>query len=298
MSTSVGSSLVIAIFGANGNISSNVISHIEKLLANGTDLISDFTLRIITRDPENLLTKVHCMKTEIIAGSINDTDRLDELLMNVHRAFFCLPQHLSSDEMLATSNRFTDAAKRAGVQTVVRISSYGMDNKSATEGSQGTLGKAHVEGEEYMRANGLTVTSVRPTSFFSNFLKYDYPSVNTSSTFYSPLGKESSVNWISCDDISSVVARALLDYKLDGKVLDITGSDQNTLTAENMRILLQKKFQKDIIYVELPIPENTEMNGLWLFLRAGGFSHHTNTVEEITGKKPIEFSDFLDTLLK
>ena len=149
-----------------------------------------------------------------------------------------------------------------------------------------------------MRANGLTVTSVRPTSFFSNFLKYDYPSVNTSSTFYSPLGKESSVNWISCDDISFVVARALLDYKLDGKVLDISGPEQNTLTAENMRILLQKKFQKDIIYVELPIPENTEMNGLWLFLRAGGFSHHTNTVEEITGKKPIEFSDFLDTLLK
>ena len=297
MSSLSSSQVVIAIFGANGNISSSVISHLENFECSGSDIISDYTLRIVTRDIEVLSTRQFCIKTEIMVGSITDIDRLDELLQNVNRVFFCLPQSLSSEDMVKTSMSFAKAAKRAGVQTVVRISSYGMDNKSDTTSSQGSLGKAHVEGEEHMRALGLTVTSVRPTSFFSNFTKYDDPSIKSYSTFYSPLGNNASVNWISCDDISNVVATCLLNMSFDGQILDITGSEKNTLSAEQMRILFEAKYKKNVTYVELPLPESVEMNGLWMFLRNGGFAHHTNTVERVTRKKAIEFSDFLDNYI-
>ena len=297
MSASGDRGVVIAIFGANGNISSGVISHIEKFECFGSDMITNYTLRIVTRDPNMLADRQFSIKTEIVCGSITDTNLLDELLCDVNRVFFCLPQSLSSDDMVRTSASFSNAAKRAGVQTVIRISSYGMDDKSYTTNCQGSLGKAHVEGEEYMRSLGLTVTSVRPTSFFTNFIKYDDPSIKSNSTFYSPLGNDSSVNWISCDDISAVSAACLLRTSFDGLILDITGTAKNTLSAEQMRLLFQEKYKKNVTYVELPLPESVEMNGLWTFLKCGGFSHHTSTVEEVTGKKPIDFADFLDDFL-
>jgi hypothetical protein len=47
--------------------------------------------------------------------------------------------------MIQFSNEFTDAAKKAGVSNVVRISSFGMDNKNNNTDvptlSQGLLGK-------------------------------------------------------------------------------------------------------------------------------------------------------------
>lgn len=158
------------------------------------------------------------------------------------------------------------------------------------------LGKAHIRGEEYMEKNNLVLTSVRPTSFFTNFMKYDIPSLKSDSSFSSPLGTYSAVNWISCEDISAVVAYALLDTSYDGKILDITGSKNNTLTAENMRIMLQNVVGRDILYKESPIPDVKAMHDLWDFLRGGGFNHHTNTVEDVTGRKPIEFESFLKTI--
>ena len=299
MSALVEAPIIIAVFGANGNISSNVLSHIERTVGNehvGT-CISNFKVRIITRNPELLPTTGYKFIHEVVRGSIDDVHLLGENLKGVSRVFFCLPQEFSSADMIRVSNQFADSAEAAGVQVVVRISSYGIDSSSATTCSQGTLGGAHIAGEQYMKEKGLILTSIRPTSFFTNFLKYDAPSIRTVGSFYSPLGDSAAVNWISCDDISAVVACALLNTSLDGRVLDITGSEKNTLTAEAMRQLIQLKTGKMVSYIELPLPDSTEMNGLWTFLRAGGFCHNTNTFEEVTGRPPTEFSEFLGTIL-
>lgn len=290
---------IIALFGASGNISSHVISCLQRAnLDHGEhcNTIQDYSLRIITRTPELLSNLALPFKVEIIVGSINEIDRLDAFLQDVTRVFFCLPQHLSAHDMVAASQALSQSACNAGVQTVVRISSYGMDEKSATTSSQGSLGQAHILGEQYMRECGLTCTSVRPTSFFSNFLKYDFPSIKNNGSFCSPLGSEASVNWISCEDIAAVVAAALLNESLDGKILDITGPECNTLSADGMRAIIELKTGKHVTYTELPVPESGDMNGLWTFLRAGGFCHHTDTFEKICGRKPITFSDFVSTL--
>jgi uncharacterized protein YbjT (DUF2867 family) len=291
--------VMIALFGASGNISSQVISCLQRASLDHEKhdvTIQSYTLRIITRTPEPLKDLVFPFKVEVIVGSIDEVDRLDELLQGVTRVFFCLPQHLSAPDMIVISQAFSRSAGSMGVQTVVRISSYGMDEKSATTSSQGSLGQAHILGEQCMRDSGLKCTSVRPTSFFSNFLKYDFPSIQNNGTFCSPLGNNASVNWISCEDIAAVVAAALLNESLDGKILDITGSECNTLSAEGMRAIIESETGKSISYTELPVPDSGDMNGLWTFLRAGGFSHHTNTFEKVCKRKPITFSDFVSSL--
>lgn len=299
MSNSAEKQPVIALFGASGNISSHVISHLRRAHQDHVKhdvTVKSYILRIITRTPNLLKDLEFPFEVEVVVGSIEEGDRLDELLQGVTRVFFCLPQHLSASDMIMISQAFSRSASNAGVQTVVRISSYGMDEKSATTSSQGSLGQAHILGEHCMRDSGLKCTSVRPTSFFSNFLKYDFPSIQNNGTFCSPLGNDASVNWISCVDIAAVAAAALLNESLDGKILDITGPECNTLSAEGMRAIIESSTGKNISYTELPVPDSGDMNGLWTFLRAGGFSHHTKTVEEVCKRKPITFSDFISSL--
>jgi uncharacterized protein YbjT (DUF2867 family) len=290
---------LVALFGATGNISSTILNQLEEAKLNsekhGGSTIN-FAVRVCTRQPDLLQERTFPFPIEICRGSVDELGRLDLLLCGVSRVFFCLPQYLSASDMVSVSRAFTDSAIKAGVKVIVRISSYGMDDRSASTCSQGSLGEAHIAGEKYMRESGLIVTSIRPTSFFSNFLKFDVPSIRSCLTFCSPLGSEASVNWISCEDIAAVVALSLVKSSLDGRVLDITGSENNTLSVAKMKSLIESKTGKSISYVELPLPESGEMNGLWVFLRSGGFSHSTTTFEEVTARKPIEFSDYLSTL--
>merc|ERR1712146_36744 len=56
--------------------------------------------------------------------------------------------------------------------------------------------------------------SLCPTSFNTNFVKYDLPSIRENHTFSSPLGYNSSVNWVDVKDIGEIAAKLLLFYCL------------------------------------------------------------------------------------
>mmetsp|Transcript_21902 Transcript_21902/g.52337 ORF Transcript_21902/g.52337 Transcript_21902/m.52337 type:complete len:202 (-) Transcript_21902:745-1350(-) len=76
--------------------------------------------------------------------------------------------------MTQTSSDFLAAAKSAGVKVIVRLSSFGIDARGAVASpgvGQGPLGDSHARAEAEAAAAGLVVTSVRPTSFTSNFLR-------------------------------------------------------------------------------------------------------------------------------
>jgi uncharacterized protein YbjT (DUF2867 family) len=88
---------LIAMFGASGNINSSVIENLEKIMAtdgNKSSVISNYTLRIITRNPESLNDRRFNIKTEIVKGSICNEDQMGKLLKGVDRVFICLPQCL------------------------------------------------------------------------------------------------------------------------------------------------------------------------------------------------------------
>jgi len=212
--------------------------------------------------------------------------------------FFCLPQALSSADMVSVSNAVTDAAKHAGVQCIVRISSARIDAylSDSPIPSQGPLGEAHVKGEVYTKEKGITLTSIRPTSFSTNFIAYDLPSIKSTNVFASPLGPEAAVNWVCTPDIAGVAVRALLDRKYDGQVLDVTGPATSTLTAAQMQALLERTCARSIEYKEVSPPPIPDLQGLWGFLRAGGFDLSSSVVRDVTGKEPQDFADFLGTL--
>merc|ERR1712032_579238 len=202
--------------------------------------------------------------------------------------FLCLPQSLAPREMETVSNAVVDAAKMSGAKRLVRVSSLGIDG----DVGQGALGAAHVACEAHCHAAGLPLTSIRPTSFHTNFLTYDAESLRKENCFRSPLGKEAKVNWVDCQDIGQVAAVLLQKEETPGRgneVFEVTGPPEATLSASEMASLLSEELGRSIQYEEVTPPPAPEYAELWAFLRSGGFDCSTGTVEELTGKPPIDF---------
>jgi len=296
----------LVVFGATGNVGAHVLSSL-------LDEPGELRVRAVTRDPaalrkrlgeRGLWPQLEIVKGELSAGAA--VAELTHIVAGSQRVFLCLPQGLASADMVLVSNALSDACHQAGVSHIVRISSARIDsNQSSCRAlahggapvpSQGPLGEAHVAGEAYTKERGIGLTSIRPTSFHSNFLAYDLPAIKSASSFASPLGSVAAVNWVSCRDIAQVAVRALLDPVLDGRVLDVTGPPSSTLSAAQMQALLEAKCARPIGYKEVPPPPVADMQGLWAFLRAGGFDMSTSTVLDVTGQAPQDFSDFLDSL--
>ena len=217
---------MLIIFGSTGNVAKALLSSLR------TDHKIATPFRIITRDENcSVETLGFLVGTEIVRGNITDSkDDLVRYLSGGHKVFCVLPKYLSSSDMVEVSKTFAEACVEASVTHVVRIGSFGIDGTIL----QGSLGSAHVTAEAHMHSLGLIVTSIRPTSFFSNFTAYDLPSLRATGSFASPLGHgpTARVNWISCDDIGSVAAMAMQNDEWDGRVLEITGSVENTLSVE------------------------------------------------------------------
>jgi hypothetical protein len=79
-------------------------------------------------------------------------------------------------------------------------------------------------------------------------------------------------------------------------VLDVTGPATSTLTAAQMQALLERTCARSIEYKEVSPPPIPDLQGLWGFLRAGGFDLSSSVVRDVTGKEPQDFADFLGTL--
>src|SRR5882762_9236357 len=76
---------------------------------------------------------------------------------------FLLPPLLSNQ--LEVANAFIDAAKRAGVRHIVKLSVIGVDDETRP-----TAVKWHGANEQHIRESGLMFTFLRPNSFMQNFI--------------------------------------------------------------------------------------------------------------------------------
>jgi uncharacterized protein YbjT (DUF2867 family) len=81
---------------------------------------------------------------------------------------FLLPPLLPNQ--LEVMNAFVDAAKRAGVRHMVKLSAIGIDDET-----QPTAIKSHGANEQHIRESGLVFTFLRPNSFMQNFFTYFPP---------------------------------------------------------------------------------------------------------------------------
>ena len=90
---------------------------------------------------------------------------------------------------------------------------------------------------------GLPLTSIRPTSFHTNFLTYDAESLRKENCFRSPLGNQAKVNWVHCRDIGEVAAALLLKKETPGTTTS-SEDDRNLVYFKVVYIVLSYLFSQ------------------------------------------------------
>src|SRR5213080_438860 len=206
---------------------------------------------------------------------------------------FLLPPLLPNQ--LELMNRFVDAAKRAGVGHIVKLSAIGIDDET-----QPTAIKWHGASERHIRESGVAFTFLRPNSFMQNFITY-FPPRN--GAIYLPWGN-GTASFVDTRDIASVAAKVLTTDGHEGKIYTLTGPA--TLGIAEVARILSEMTGREFKYVD--VPEAAARDGM---LQAGvppwqvdlvmelhavkkqnRWSAVTSDIEEVTGTPPTDFTQF------
>src|SRR5437879_863367 len=215
-----------------------------------------------------------------------------EALEGVEKVFL-LPPLLPNQ--LEVMNVFVDAAKRAGVRHIVKLSAIGVDDET-----QPTAVKWHGSSERHIRESGVAFTFLRPNSFMLNFITY-FPPRN--GAIYLPWGN-GTASFVDTRDIASDAAKALTSAGHGGRIYTLTGPA--TLGIAEVALILSEVTGREFKYVD--VPEAAARDGM---LQAGvppwqvelvlelhavnkqnRWSAVTSDIEKITGTPPTDFAQF------
>jgi uncharacterized protein YbjT (DUF2867 family) len=192
----------------------------------------------------------------------------------------------------APEKALVDAARRAGVKKVVKLAAMGIEH------SDNPLRQV----EEHVRASGLGFTFLHPTWFMQNFSTSMAGAVK-SGTLAEPAADKKTA-FIDARDIAAVAAKALLEPGHEGKTYTLTGAE--LLSRAEVAQALSKELGRTVSY--LPIsdeqfrgavkgflpPSYLElMSHLYSMVRAGHTEVKTDTVQQVLGRPPIAFAQFV-----
>jgi uncharacterized protein YbjT (DUF2867 family) len=192
-------------------------------------------------------------------------------------------------------------AKKAGIRHIVKQSVMGAD----LEADVGTF-RLHRQAEEIIEQSGIPFTFLRPNEFMQNFINFHSHFIKNNNAFYLPL-EDAKVSLVDVRDIAAVAVKSLTEDTSDkhnNKTYLITGPE--ALSYYQAAEILSSATDKKISYVNISEEEARgamkEMGmSDWLintiselhdYFRKGNASQVSSAVEEVTGKKPISFSQF------
>src|SRR6266480_7788522 len=148
---------MVLVTGATGTIGRDVVKILSE---NGVPL------RAGVRDQANALQRFDD-DIALATFDFEDDSSFAGALDGVGKVFL-LPPLLANQ--VEVTNAFVDAAKRAGIRHIVKLSVIGID-----DAARFTFGKWHAANEQHIRKSGLAFTFLRPNSFMQNFVTHFSP---------------------------------------------------------------------------------------------------------------------------
>jgi uncharacterized protein YbjT (DUF2867 family) len=233
-------------------------------------------------------------KPETVAAAFNNVDKL-----------FLVT--LPSPDMTDVSSNLVKEAKKDEIKHIVKLSVLGTDTEPET-----MLGRVHRQEEKLIEDSGLPYTFLRAGAFMQNFVTFFGKSIREQNAFYLPT-EEGKVGLVDARDIASAAVAILSGNhsQYENKAYGITG--QEALSYSQAAEILSKELGRKISFVN--ISEESARKGMkdtgmmtdWLIdallelygiIRAGHAAQITSSIEDITGRKPILFSQFVKDYAK
>lgn len=240
-----------------------------------------------TRRPE--LPAVEAVRLDVATG-----EGVDDAMAGVETMFLLVGD---MPEQAAAELRLVDAAVRAGVSRIVKLSTGGAEAEGCS------IARLHRTVERGIEASGLRHTFLRPNCFMQNFVTYYRDAIVTQDAFYLPSGA-ARVAFIDAGDIARAATRVLLDdghggvaYELSGPEALTHGEAADELSRAAGRAiryvdLSDEAFRETMSAIGMPTASIDDVVGLCRVYRAGGAARVTPHVEALTGRAPRSFRDF------
>lgn len=186
-----------------------------------------------------------------------------------------------------------------GVKHVVKLAALGCENPDKF-----TWAKEHVQSDEMLKQAGASVTSLRPSSFYSNFLLYDTTTIKQYKKIFKAVA-DVPMNLIYQGDIATVAVIALLNPGHENKDYYLTGPD--ILTHKQVAELFSAELGETIEYIPLDdatLRENAKMflptqelvdgySNMYQYFRDGYYNVLHKDLETLTGYKGKTLKDWI-----
>jgi uncharacterized protein YbjT (DUF2867 family) len=273
----------ILITGGTGSVGSEIV---RQLAMTGA------SIRVLARRPEK--AQAAPAGVAYVAADLARPETLAPAMEGV--STMLLLSGMSAEQAVWQSNA-VQAAKRAGVRRVVKISAIGADLHSPI-----ALCRWHAQTEAELASSGMEHINIRPNFFMQNMLGFA-GTIREQGAFYA-CARDGRASIVDVRDIAAVAVACLTQEGHDGEIYLVTGPEALSFVEQAAK--LSAAIGKPVRYVDLPPQEFRKallgtgrpewlaeaLTGLYLAAADGMMAPVTDTVREVTGKAAITFDDF------
>ncbi len=287
---------IILVTGETGNVGSEVV---KQLVSSSSSDQSIIRAAVHSRINAGKFRQ-YGETVEIVSMDYNKPETIAAAFKKVGKLFLLT---LPSLNMTDISSKVVSEAKKNGVRHIVKLSVFGADAEPGI-----IIGRLHRQEEKIIEESGITYTFLRSSAFMQNFVNYYGYTIKAQNAIYLPAG-EGKVSFVDVRDVAAVAAKLLTKNngrtQHENKAYVVTGSE--ALSYSQVAEIIFKEISRKISYVDT-LEEDTRkvMKSMgredWLIdaileefynTRVGNRSTTTNTIEEIIGRKPTSFAQFV-----
>jgi uncharacterized protein YbjT (DUF2867 family) len=197
-------------------------------------------VRALVRNPARAESIAALPHVEIVQGDMARPETLVAALRGVDRAMLIS----SSDPMmLEVQSNFIEAAKKAGVQHVVKLSGIMPELNSAFR-----FARMHGEIEQRLEASGMAFTHLRAGEFMPAYFR-QVPNITAKGAMFLPM-EDARIASIDVGDIAEIAASVLTGSGHEGRIYPLTGPQALTMTEVAAK--LSAATGKTVRYVNVP----------------------------------------------
>lgn len=277
--------VMILVTGANGL---NGTELLKRLSAHGVPV------RALVRNRAKASAISALPNVEIVEGDMKRPDSLVQPLRGVDKAVLI---STSNEEMQEVQVSFIDAAKKAGVKHVVKLSGIIRDVHSPFR-----FARMHDEIERHLEASGMAYTHLRSGEFMQAYFR-NVPTIMSKGALFLAL-EEARLASFDVGDLAEVMEIVLTRPGHEGKAYPLTGPESLTMAEVAQRI--GAAIGKEVRYVNVspeearkarlaagvPVERADALDELFAERRKGMESRVYPDAGVLLGRPPTTFSEF------